>query len=120
MSKGYKDLLVWQKAIDLGVVIYDMTSQFPKEETYSLVSQMRRSVVSISSNIAEGSKRNTRKDFIDFLAMALGSGAELESQIEIVKRLRFGEKLDFRIIDMLLNEVMKMNTTLIQKLKTIN
>lgn len=120
MSRGYKDLMVWQKAIELGVLIYGLTAKFTKEETYGLVSQMRRSVISVSSNIAEGSKRGTRKDFVHFLTMALGSGAELESQIEISKRLCFVKLADFQVLDTLLDEVMKMNLALIQKLKTIN
>lgn len=120
MKKGYKDLIVWQKAVDLGVATYALTDRFPKEEIYGLTSQMKRSAISISSNIAEGSKRGTRKDFLHFLAIALGSGGELESQIEIVKRLNFGNKLDCHQVESLLSEVMKMNVSLIYKLKTIN
>lgn len=84
--QSYKDLLVWQKALELVVLIYDLTSQFPKEELYGLAAQMRRSAVSIPSNIAEGSRRGTKKDFRQFLLIAFGSGAELESQ-EVMRML---------------------------------
>jgi four helix bundle protein len=105
---SYKDLIVWQKSTDLAVLIYEITEQFPKSELFGLVSQMRRSVTSIPFNIAEGRRRGSRKDFHQFLTIAYGSGAELEAQIEIVKRLPFGKLLDFMIIESLLLEVMKM------------
>ena len=75
---------------------------------------------SIPSNIAEGSKRGTTKDFTHFSAIAYGSGSELETQVEIVKRLKFGKDLDFTKIDLLLDEIMKMLNVFIKKLKTIN
>lgn len=120
MKKGYKDLIVWQKAVNLVVAVYGLTGFFPREEMYGLVSQMRRSAVSISSNIAEGSKRGTKKDFAHFLTMTLGSAGELENQIEIAKRLSFGRNLDYREAEGLIEEVMKMTTRLIQSLKTID
>ena len=116
--KSYRDLVVWQKAVDLSIEIYKLTSTFPKEEVYGLVSQMRRSAISIPSNIAEGKCRGTKKDFANFLKIAFGSGAELETQIVITKRLPFGTKLNYNIIDRLLEEVMKMLNSLISHLKT--
>ncbi len=116
--KGYKDLIVWQKSIELVVAIYTLTEKLPKTETYGIISQMQRSAVSIPSNIAEGSKRSTQKDFAHFLSIACGSGGELETQIEIVRRLSFGEQLDYTKIEVLLDEVMKMLSSLISKLKT--
>ncbi len=104
----YKDLFVWQKSMDLVVAVYALTELFPKSEIYGLISQMRRCVVSIPSNIAEGRRRGSRKDYRQFLLIAFASGAELETQIEIVKRLPFGRNLDFKKIDSLLNEVMRM------------
>lgn len=89
MIKTYKDLLVWKRSIELATKIYKITEKFPKEEVYGIISQMRRSVVSISSNIAEGRNKGTRRDFVQFLRIALGSTAELESQIEISKNLKF-------------------------------
>jgi len=87
--KSHKDLDVWRKSVDLSVLIYRMTSLFPKEEVYAMSSQMRRAGVSIASNIAEGAARRTDKDFIHFLHMALGSASELDTQVEIVARIGF-------------------------------
>lgn len=78
---SYKDLIVWQKSMELVKSIYEMTANFPKEEIYGLISQMKRSSISIPSNIAEGKRRGTRKDYRQFLVIAYGSGAELETQI---------------------------------------
>ena len=104
----YKDLTVWQKSMDLVVSIYTLTEQFPKSEIYGLTSQMRRCAVSIPSNIAEGRRRGSRKDYRQFLLIAYASGAELETQVEITKRLLFGKVLNYTTVDSLLNEVMRM------------
>jgi len=117
VNKSYKDLIVWQKSMDLVVVIYELTDKFPKSEIYGLTSQIRRCTVSVPSNIAEGSRRRTPKDFRQFLIIAYGSGSELETQIEIAKRLPFGKNLNFKIIDGLLNEIMKMLNKMISNLK---
>ncbi len=114
----YKDLIVWQKSIELVVATYELTDQYPKSELYGLVSQIRRAVVSIPSNIAEGRKRGTRKDFHHFLIIAYSSGAELETQIEITKRLPFGKNLDYQKVDSLLLEVMKMLNKMLSNLKS--
>ena len=106
--KSYKDLVVWQKAINLVLETYKLTGNFPKEETYGLVSQMRRCSVSIPSNIAEGSKRSSRKDFRNFLINAFGSGAELETQIVIAKKLPITQNLDYNKVEKELEEIMKM------------
>ena len=90
MIESYKDLVIWQKSMDLVVAIYKLTGEFPRSEMYCLTSQMRCCAVSIPSNIAEGRKRSTTKDYHKFLIIAYGSGAGLETQIEIVKRLPFG------------------------------
>ena len=116
--KTYKDLIVWQKSVDLVITVYGFTEQLPRSEIYGLISQMRRCAVSIPSNIAEGSRRGTKKDYRQFLLMAYGSGAELETQIEIVKRLSFGESLDCTRIDSLLNEVMRMLNKMTHELNT--
>lgn len=84
----FKDLIVWQKSIDLAEFIYLVTGAFPKEQKYSLTDQIQRAAVSIMSNIAEGSKR-TPKEWQNFLRIAFGSAAELESQILLAKRLGF-------------------------------
>ena len=116
--KSYKDLIVWQKSIELVLAVYELTEQFPKSEIYGLTSQMRRASVSISSNIAEGKMRGSRKEYRHFLLNAIGSGAELETQIEIAKRLPFSQHLNFSKVNPLLEEIMKMLNVLIQKLNS--
>jgi four helix bundle protein len=113
MARGYKDLIVWQKSLQLVILVYKITEKFPSSEIYGITSQIRRSAVSIPSNIAEGSKRRTQKDFSQFIAIASGSGAELETQLEISKRLNFGEKEKYNEIESLLSEVMRMLTKMI-------
>ena len=114
--KGYKDLIVWQKAVELVVEVYKLTERFPKTEQYGLTGQMRRSTVSIPSNIAEGRRRKTRLDFTHFLIIAYGSGAELETQIEISKRLAFTKIQEYIRVDSLLDEVMRMLNRMIDLL----
>lgn len=104
-TKSFKDLIVWQKSRDLAVAVYTLTEQFPKSELYGLMSQMRRAVISISSNIAESYHRFHPKEKRQFLAIAFGSGSELESQIEVAKVLF--PKLDYQKSEALLLEVMR-------------
>ena len=115
---SYKDLIVWQRSIELVIAVYELTEDFPKEELYGLTSQMRRAAVSIPSNIAEGRFRGTKKDFLQFLRIAYSSGAELETQLEIAKRLRQTKDFDYSKVDSLLLEVMKMLNTIIRKFNT--
>lgn len=115
MINSHKDLIVWQKSIDLTFLIYEVTESFPREEQYNLVSQMRRSAVSISSNIAEGRSRGTRKDFQQFLRVAYGSAAELETQLIIAQKLKKTRDLDYSKIVGLLTEVMKILNVMISK-----
>ena len=117
-SRSYKDLVVWQKSVNLSILIYKLTSDFPKEEVYGITSQMRRSAVSIPSNLAEGSMRGTEKDFKNFIKIALGSTAELQTQLFISKQLTFGEESDYNGIEGLINEIMKMLHSLHFSLKT--
>ena len=114
---SYKDLIVWQKSMELVKSVYELTTNFPKEEIYGLTSQIKRSAVSIPSNIAEGKRRGTRKDYRQFLIVEYGSGAELETQIEIAKMLPFGKNLNYDTIDKLIEEVMKMLNKLISSLQ---
>src|ERR1035437_9904168 len=86
---SYRDLVIWQKARAYAVATYRITGAFPKSEIYGLVSQMRRAAVSIPSNIAEGFNRGFKKERIQFLRIAYGSGAELETQLEIAKDLNY-------------------------------
>lgn len=116
-AQSHKDLIVWQKSMELVVEIYKLTNDFPKSEVYGLTSQMRRSAVSIPSNIAEGRRRGSRKDFAQFLNIAFGSGAELETQIEIAKSLRYADSLNYLLAEQLLDEIMRMLNTMISNLK---
>lgn len=116
----YKDLIVWQKSMDLVIAVYESTDQFPGSELYGLTSQMRRNAISIPSNIAEGKRRGSRKDYRQFLIIAYGSGAELETQIEITKRLSFGKTINYSKVDQLLSEIMKMLNKMISMLKNNN
>jgi four helix bundle protein len=111
----YKDLIVWQKSMDLVVEVYKLTSKYPDDEKYGLISQSRRCSVSIPSNIAEGKRRGTQKQFIHFLLISFASGSELETQVEIAKRLEFATIEDYKKVDLLLEEVMKMLNKLISK-----
>lgn len=114
MIKSYKDLLVWQKSIVLVRGVYLITSKLPREEIYGLSSQMRRAAISIPSNIAEGQQRQGRKEFIQFLRISYGSGAELETQLIILKDLY--PKIDISEIETSLNEIQKMLNSLINRL----
>lgn len=116
-AKSHKDLIVWQKAIDLTAVVYTLTEVFPQRETYALSAQMRRAVVSIPSNITEGRSRNTRKDFSHFLRMAYGSASELETQLIICTRLSLGNRQDVQEANALLEEISKMLHAMIRKLE---
>ena len=116
----YKDLIVWQKGMDLVREVYTLTAFFPPEERYGLTSQIKRSVISIPSNIAEGKLRNSKKEFRRFLLIAYGSGGELETQIEISKTLPQTKKLDYTKVDSLLDEIMRILNTLIKTLSGSN
>ena len=85
--KSHKDLDVWRLAVDLATDVYKVTTTFPKEEQYGIVAQMRRSAVSIASNIAEGAARQGSKEFLQFIHIALGSVSELDTQLEIAMRV---------------------------------
>jgi four helix bundle protein len=87
--KDYKELEVWQKGISLALAVYEITNIFPKDEVYSLTNQIKRAVVSIPSNIAEGASRNSTKEFIQYLYIALGSASELETQMIIAEKLGY-------------------------------
>ena len=118
---SYRDLVVWQKAMDLVVEVYRLTKKLPKEETYALSSQMRRAAVSIPVNIAEGQDRNTNKEFCNYLYIARGSRAELETQINICIRIGYLTIEDDIETSMnLINEVGRMLSKLISKLITDN
>lgn len=116
--KQYRELIVWQKAMDLVVATYRLVKLLPKDEAFALSSQMRRAVVSIPSNIAEGQSRSSTKEFANFLSIAKGSNAELETQIEVGVRLGFFSSDQIETPLSLANEVGRMLTVLIAKLST--
>ncbi len=118
MTKTYKDLLVWVKAIDLTEAVYLLTEEFPREEIFGLTSQMRRAAVSIPSNIAEGKLRGGNKEFKYFLSVAFGSGDELETQIILAKKFPKTKHLNYSKVDMLLLETMKMLNSLVSNVKS--
>ena len=93
-QKTHKNLDVWNRAMDLAAEVYSLTGQFPKDEVFGLVSQARRAAVSIPRNIAEGAARNSRKEYIQFLYVALGSVAELETQLLLAARLKLAPNTD--------------------------
>jgi len=115
--KSYKDLIVWQKSYELVLEMYKATEVFPKSELYSLVQQMRRAAISIPSNIAEGYTRGHRLEYIQFLSIAFGSVAELETQLLISKELGYIKEEAFKKCLALLEEIMKMLSKLIKVLK---
>ncbi|MDE3201634.1 MAG: four helix bundle protein [Acidobacteriota bacterium] len=106
--KSFRDLKVWQKAIQMTVTVYQLTAKFPKEELYGLTSQMRRSAVSIPSNIAEGHGRLNTPEYRQFLGIARGSNFELQTQLEICKALDLGSRERLEAVESLSHEVGKM------------
>lgn len=105
---NYKNLIVWQKSIRLVKILYQLTANFPGEEKFGLISQMRRAAVSVPSNIAEGQARRTTADYIRFVSIAEGSLAEVETQLIIAIDLGFCSESDTQEIFGLLTEVRKM------------
>ena len=116
----YREMIVWQKAMDLTVEIYSIVKLLPRDETYALCDQMRRAAVSIPSNIAEGQGRESSKEFVRFLSVARGSLRELSTQLEICERLHYVNKSVTLLSRALITEVDKMITSLATKLKTDN
>ena len=114
----YKDLIVWQKSMDLVEEIYVLTSKLPDNEIYALSNQMRRAAVSLPSNIAEGNGRSTGKDYVKFLTIARGSKSELETQLYICLRLKYLTPEQTEKAFILCAEVGRMLNSLINKIKT--
>ncbi|RZS94943.1 four helix bundle protein [Cecembia calidifontis] len=113
----YKELHVWQKAIDLAVEVYRITEKLPAEEKYGLISQMNKSAVSIPSNIAEGAGRNGKKEFDNFLGIALGSSFELDTQIFISNRLDYINDQDFQHLE---SELEHLQNMIVKLKKSLN
>lgn len=117
--KDFTDLIAWQEAHNLVLVIYKTTDRFPQKEIYSLVSQMRRAAISITSNIAEGFSRYSLKEKIHFYYMALGSSTELHNQLLLSKDINYIGSEDFNEILSLLIKVNKLLNGLIKSLKVV-
>jgi four helix bundle protein len=114
--KNYKELEVWQKAMELVVHVYRVSKNFPKEELFALTNQLRRAAVSIPSNIAEGFGRDSHKDFVNFLLVSRGSLFEVGTQLDIATRLGYVSITDD--IEQLMDSIARMLGSLIRKLRT--
>ena len=116
-ARGYKDLLVWQKGIALVKQVYRITRTFPADEKFGLVSQIRRAAVSIPSNVAEGQARDTTREFIQFVSVAEGSLAELDTQMIIATELGYCRTSDTQEVVELISELRKMLNGLRRRLE---
>ena len=115
--QSFRDLLVWQKGHIIVLKIYELTKNFPKDELFALVSQLRRAAVSITSNIAEGFGRQFAKEKVQFYCIAYGSLLEIQNQIEIAKDLKYIGAEDFKELDLKINELAKMIQGLIRSIR---
>jgi four helix bundle protein len=116
LGESFKDLVVWQRAIELTVVIYKLTSSFPESERFGLTNQLRRASVSVASNIAEGYGRSTRGEYLLFLGHARGSKCEVETQLAIAQALGFGAEPLRNKAEYLSDEVGRMLVVMMRKL----
>jgi four helix bundle protein len=117
MGKSFRDLVVWQRAIQLTINVYRLTARFPESEKYGLTSQMRRAAVSIASNISEGYGRATKGEYIQFVGHARGSCSELETQIVIAKALQIGTDSCLESAEGLCNDVGRLLGALMKSLR---
>ncbi len=117
MGASFKDLVAWQKAVQLSTEVYRLTASFPASEQFGLVNQMRRASVSIASNIAEGYGRSTKGEYIQFLGHARGSNCELQTQLVISGALGLGSKTVRDAVEMLSADVSRLLIALMKKLK---
>jgi four helix bundle protein len=117
MAQSYQDLTVWQRAMEMTVQVYELTQGFPREEIYGLTSQLRRASVSVASNIAEGRGRISQGEFRQFLGTAQGSNFEVQTQLEVSRRLGLGSEVSLNKAGTLSVEVGKMLSSLIASLQ---
>jgi four helix bundle protein len=120
VQSAFRNSIMWQKAMTLSTSTYSATSQFPKEEIFGLTNQLRRASVSIPSNIAEGSGRMTRGEFIQFLGIARGSTLEVQTQLELATRLGYGNKEELDALQSISIEVLRLLSASIATLQTNN
>ncbi|MBI2729139.1 MAG: four helix bundle protein [Sphingobacteriales bacterium] len=114
--KNFKELIIWQKGIELVKEVYASDTKIPQQEKYGMISQMTRAAVSIPANIAEGSSRNSDKDYSRFLQVSLGSAFELQTYLIIIRDLSWCDAAELKAIEELLEEEIKMLHTFIKKL----
>jgi four helix bundle protein len=117
MAQSFRELQVWQRAMQLTIAIYRLTKNFPKDELYGLTSQLRRAAVSVPSNIAEGHGRLSNREFTQFMSVARGSVCELQTQLEIARSLGFGTIKAIEEAERLSHEVGKMIFAFLESLK---
>jgi four helix bundle protein len=117
LGESFKDLVVWQRAVQLTVAVYKLTNSFPASERFGLTNQLRRASVSVASNIAEGYGRSTRGEYVLFLGHARGSNCEVETQLVISKELGFGSKELRDSAESLSGEVSRMLVAMMSKLR---
>lgn len=117
MGESFKDLVVWQRAVELTLEVYRFTSTFPNSERFGLTSQLRRASVSVASNIAEGYGRSTKGEYLLFLGHARGSNSEVETQLVIARGLRFGSQEMLESTEQLCSEVGRMLGALMRSLR---
>jgi four helix bundle protein len=117
MGESFKDLLVWQRAVQMIVAIYKLTSSFPASEQFGITNQLRRASVSVASNIAEGYGRSTKGEYVQFLGHARGSNCEVQTQLIISKELGFGSDQSRQLAESLSGEVSKMLVAMMTKLR---
>jgi four helix bundle protein len=117
MGASFKQLVVWQRAVELSLAVYQLTSEFPRSEQFGLTNQLRRASVSVASNIAEGYGRSTTGEYLLFLGHARGSVSELETQLIISKALKFGSEGCHAVTEDLVVEVSSMINAIMNKLR---
>jgi four helix bundle protein len=117
LGDSFKDLVVWQRAVELTVAVYKLTSSFPSSEQFGLTNQLRRASVSVASNIAEGYGKSTKGEYIQFLGHARGSNCEVETQLVISKALGFGSEESRHLAESLSTEVSRMLVAMMNKLQ---
>jgi four helix bundle protein len=117
MAGSFRDLIVWQKAVELSLLIYKLTTGFPSSEQFGLTNQLRRASVSIASNIAEGYGRSSKGEYLQFLGHARGSNCELQTQLVIASGLGFGSDAKRNAAESLSVEIGKMLVVIMRKLR---
>jgi four helix bundle protein len=116
LAQAFQDLNVWQRAMEMTVCVYSLSRTFPKDELYGLTSQLRRASISVASNIAEGRGRMTDGEFRQFLGMAQGSTYEVQTQLQVARRLKMGDEAMLNKAEALCIETSKMLGAFIQSL----